>query len=78
MHKVGDFRDEQEKKGQPAKLAIGEPMPDEVEVLPRPDALAGQCCSVAPFPEGEGVSEQSPTNASTGSTEDGAFLDAAE
>jgi len=53
-------------------------MPDQEEVLPRPDALAGQCCSVAPFPEGEGVSEQSPTNASTGSTEDGAFLDAAE
>jgi hypothetical protein len=78
VHKVGDFRDEQEKKGQPAKLAIGEPMPDEVEVLPRPDALAGQCCTVAPFPEGEGVSEQSPTNASAGSTEDGAFLDAAE
>ena len=72
------FRDEQEKKGQPAKLAIGEPMPDQVEVLPRPDALAGQCCSVAPFPEGEGVSERSPTNASAGSTEDGAFSDAAE
>jgi hypothetical protein len=75
---LGYLVDEQEKKGQPAKLAIGERMPDEVEVLPRPDALAGQCCTVASFPEGEGVWEQSPTNASAGSTEDGAFLDAAE
>ena len=75
---LGYLVDEQEKKGQPAKLAVGEPMPDEVEVLPRPDALSRQCCTVAPFPEGEGVSERSPTNASAGSTEDGAFLDAAE
>jgi len=75
---LGYLVDEQEKKGQPAKLAVGEPMPDEVEVLPRPDALSRQCCTVAPFPEGEGVSERSPTNASAGSTEDGASLDAAE
>ena len=75
---LGYLVDKQEKKGRPAKLEIGEPMPDEVEVLPRPDVLAGNGCTVAAFSEGEGAPDQSPTDASAGSTEDGAFLEAAE
>ena len=32
-------------KGKPARLTLGEPLPDDVEVLPPPEAL--DCCSVA-------------------------------
>jgi hypothetical protein len=32
-------------KGKPARLTIGEPLPEDVEVLPSPEKLG--CCSVA-------------------------------
>src|SRR6266478_3130 len=32
-------------KGKPARLTIGEPLPEDVQVLPPPEAL--ECCSVA-------------------------------
>jgi hypothetical protein len=56
---LGYLLDEQEKRGQPALLKLGDPLPDEVEVLPRAEALADDRCSVAAFPEGEGRPEQS-------------------
>jgi hypothetical protein len=73
---LGYLVDDQEKKGQPAKLVIGDPMPDEVEVLPRPELFASDRCSVAAFLEGEGVPEPSPPDAQT--EEIGPLLIAAE
>jgi hypothetical protein len=74
--KLGYLVDEQENRGQPAKLKIGEPMPEEIEVLPRPEVLTDDRCSVAAFPGRERVPE--PSEASDGSTQNGPFLDAAE
>jgi hypothetical protein len=39
------------KRGQPFRLVIGDPMPDDAEVLPTPESLAG-CCTVAGDSEG--------------------------
>jgi len=58
---LGYLVDDQEKKGQPAQLKIGEPMPDEVDVLPRPEVFAGERCSVAAFTGGIGAVEPSPS-----------------
>jgi hypothetical protein len=58
---LGYLADAQEKRGQPAQLMLGEPMPEEVEVLPRPEVFAGDRCSVAAFSEGLGAPELSPS-----------------
>lgn len=42
----------EERRGRPARLIIGEPLPDETPILPTPDALAQGCCTVAGPPEG--------------------------
>jgi hypothetical protein len=39
------------RKGRPARLALGDPMPAEIEILPTPDRLA-DCCTVAALQEG--------------------------
>jgi hypothetical protein len=38
---AGFLRNMEDRKGRPARLVIGDPMPDDVEVLPTPDRLAG-------------------------------------
>jgi hypothetical protein len=58
--------DRQEKKGLPAKLDIGDPLPAEIEVLPKPEVSMEDRCSVAAFPEGEEV-ELEETEAVAGS-----------
>jgi hypothetical protein len=42
----------EERRGRPARLIIGEPLPDETPILPTPEALAEGCCTVARPPEG--------------------------
>jgi hypothetical protein len=44
-------------KGRPARIALGDPMADDVEILPHPDKLA-DCCTVAASTEG--ISTPSP------------------
>jgi hypothetical protein len=61
--KLGYLVDEQDKRGQPALLRLGDPLPVEVEVLPRPELFAQDRCSVARFREGEGAPEQSSSEA---------------
>ena len=39
------------RKGRPARIALGDPMPTEIEILPSPDRLA-DCCTVAALREG--------------------------
>jgi hypothetical protein len=60
---LGYLVDQQEKRGQPALLQLGDPLPVEIEVLPRPEVFAQNRCGVAAFPEGEGAQEQSPSEA---------------
>ena len=43
--KRGLLRNEEERKGRPARLVLGDPLPAEISVLPSPDTLA-KCCSV--------------------------------
>jgi hypothetical protein len=77
--RLGYLVDRREKKGLPAKLDIGDRLPDEIEVLPRPEVLfAGDRCRVAAFSEGEEVPVPAPSDADLDSTESSLFLDAAE
>jgi hypothetical protein len=39
------------RKGRPARICLGDPLPSEIEILPHPDRLA-DCCSVAALQEG--------------------------
>jgi hypothetical protein len=59
---LGYLVNEEERKGRPAKLILGDPMPADVEVLPRPELFAGDGCSVAASQEGEGMPETSPAS----------------
>jgi hypothetical protein len=47
----GFLKNLEEKKGRPARLVIGDPLPDAVEVLPAVQKLR-ECCGVAPLREG--------------------------
>jgi hypothetical protein len=42
----GYLRNLEEKRGKPARIELGDPLPDELEILPSPEHLA-ECCSVA-------------------------------
>jgi hypothetical protein len=42
----------EERRGRPARLVIGEPLPEEITILPDPADLEG-CCTVARAPEGD-------------------------
>ena len=46
------------RKGRPARISLGDPLPAEIEILPHPDRLA-ECCSVAAL--GEGFTIPSPS-----------------
>jgi hypothetical protein len=49
----GFLRNEEERKGRPARLTIGDPVPDEIVVLPTPeDLMRADCCNVAVLQEG--------------------------
>jgi hypothetical protein len=37
--KKGFLRNEEERRGRPARLVVGDPLPDEIEILPQPDSL---------------------------------------
>jgi hypothetical protein len=74
---LGFLIDEQEKRGQPAMLKIGEAMPEETVVLPRPEVLADDRCSVAAARRREAARE-APSFVGATSTENSSFMDAAE
>ncbi len=42
----------EDRKGRPAKIALGEPLPEDAPILPEPDEVA-KCCSIALLPEGD-------------------------
>jgi hypothetical protein len=47
----GYLRNLEEKKGKPGRIVLGDPLPDEVEILPSVERLAA-CCAAAPRSEG--------------------------
>jgi hypothetical protein len=51
------LRNREIRKGRPARLVLGEPLPEQIELLPHPDRLHG--CTVA-----EGIPVFPPANAS--------------
>ena len=54
----GHVKNLEEKRGKPARIVLGDPLPDEVEILPSPAHLE-ECCSVA-RKSGEAARERSP------------------
>ncbi len=42
----GYVKNLEERRGKPARIVLGDPLPDEVEILPSPERLE-ECCSVA-------------------------------
>lgn len=52
----GFLKNEETKKGRPARLTLGDPMPKDLEILPSPERLASKCCSVASETEGIDIS----------------------
>ena len=52
----GFLKNIEEKKGLPARLTTGDPLPEDIEVLPAVEKLRVGCCSVAPLHEGIGPS----------------------
>ena len=48
----GYLKNAEQRRGQPGKWVITEPMPDELEVLPAPESFDGGC-AVAPAPGGD-------------------------
>jgi hypothetical protein len=56
----GYLKNLEDKRGRPAKLSLGEQLPDDIEVLPRVEALRAECCTVAERQEGPMTSPSSP------------------
>jgi hypothetical protein len=50
--KGGYLRNDEDRKGRPARLVLGDPLPDEMDVLPTPETLAADSCTVAVLREG--------------------------
>lgn len=48
----GYLKNLEERRGRPAQIVVGEPLPEEVEILPPPERLAEECCTVARVFEG--------------------------
>ena len=49
----GYLKNLEDKRGRPARLVLGDPLPDDVAVLPTPETLEAKCCTVAPLQQGK-------------------------
>jgi hypothetical protein len=49
----GYLKNLEDKRGRPARLVLGDPLPGDNLVLPTPDMLKAKCCTVAPLRQGE-------------------------
>ena len=45
--KRGYLNNLEDKRGRPARLVLGDPLPDDVEVLPTPENLKAKYCTLA-------------------------------
>lgn len=62
---AGYLINEEDRKGLPFRLKLGEPLPDEIDVLPNPDTLVAKCCGVVPI-GGKGGEREDAARASLG------------
>ena len=44
---LGYLKNLEDRQGKPARLVLGDPMPNDEPILPQPEALTGHCCTVA-------------------------------
>jgi hypothetical protein len=51
----GYLKNLEDKRGRPARLVLGDPLPDEIAVLPIKETLETKCCTVAPLKQGTDV-----------------------
>jgi len=51
----GYLKNLEDRKGRPARLVIGDPMPDDIQILPSIETLKEKCCSVVVEIEGIGI-----------------------
>ena len=51
----GYLKNLEDKRGRPARLVLGDPLPDEIAVLPTKETLEAKCCTVAPLKQGTDV-----------------------
>ncbi len=65
--KAGYLRNLEDRKGRPAKIALGDPMPDDTPILPEPDTLTDRCSGAGssegintPTPPRDGVDDAAP------------------
>jgi hypothetical protein len=65
----GYLLNQEDRKGRPARLVIGDPMSEELGILPAPDLVKAKCCSVA-LPLGK--IESTPSAEGTGGKGEGA------
>jgi len=72
----GYLVNEEERKGRSARLTLGDPLPAEVEVLPRPELFTADPCSGTAFLEGQAPGEEPSCGAP--SAESGTFPIAGE
>jgi len=49
---LGYIKNLEDKRGREARLVLGDPLPDDLELLPSPEKLAAECCTVAPLQRG--------------------------
>ena len=49
----GYLKNLEDRRGRPARLVLGDPLPDDVVVLPTPEALKQRCCTVAAMQQGK-------------------------
>jgi hypothetical protein len=57
----GYLANSETRKGRPARITLGDPLPSEMEILPHPDRLTG-CCTVAVLSEGYYTPSPPPSN----------------
>jgi hypothetical protein len=48
----GYLKNLEDNRGRPARLVLGDPLPDDISVLPTLAALQARCCTVAPSQQG--------------------------
>jgi hypothetical protein len=69
----GYLRNAEDRKGRPARLIVGEPMPEDAEILPSPEELKGALSGCAVDRDSEGIQHPPPPSYGTseGETERG-------
>jgi hypothetical protein len=69
----GYLANNETRKGRPARITLGDPLPSDRQILPHPDELA-ECCTVAAFSEGYVISSPLPDDDLVGIPAEGELI----